>query len=81
MDGILYPRMIGVRADGSAVLIEFRTSDRHIGNTRDQMVPELRNVFEADKKALGKEMLFRMITCLPFIEIVMNSRGTRCRSY
>ena len=52
--GNFHATMIGVRADGSAVLTEFRTSNRHILNRRGHMAPELRN------KTPGKNSTFRM---------------------
>ena len=55
--GNFFSRLVGITADGSAVLTEFRTSVRSIQGRRGQMAPELRN--ETKDKFLGKQMTFR----------------------
>ena len=57
--GVLDLNSIGIRADGTAALRRFRTSERHLQNVRGIMPPELRDNSKTEGGALPKTMSFR----------------------
>ena len=53
---------VGIRANGTAVLYDLKTSERHLRDRYGEMPPELRNASRGDGKLLPKIMNFRTDT-------------------